>query len=213
MKNADRLRDTQEEVVFRWNAPRRRRRVTRGRQPEPRSGLKRSRYDGSEYRPYATIEKRPVAFGYGRAVSMKPPLMQTGYGRAGCPQPAAYTGVRNWAKRSCGVARALRTSIPSAGVVAAQVSPNSAYAEGICVPNRLPGFALSTKHSALPIAAIGDGTAAHVLATRRHRPRVRACRPVPGCSGSCRQIPCCEGAGRRAGKRSLGRLSQKQLSG
>ena len=70
LKNADRLRDTQEEVVFRCG------------------------YDGSEYRPYATIEKRPVAFGYGRAVSMKPPLMQTGYGRAGCPQPAAYSEVR-----------------------------------------------------------------------------------------------------------------------
>ena len=39
----------------------------------------------------------------------------------------------NGAKRSCGVARADKTKIPSAGVVAAQVSPNSAYDEGICV--------------------------------------------------------------------------------
>ena len=35
----------------------------------------------------------------------------------------------NWAKRSCGVARATRATIPSAGVVAAQVSPNFAYRE------------------------------------------------------------------------------------
>ena len=35
----------------------------------------------------------------------------------------------DWAKRSCGVARAEKTTIPSAGVVAAQVSPNFAYRE------------------------------------------------------------------------------------
>ncbi len=45
----------------------------------------------------------------------------------------------NWAKRSCGVARAeIEEEIPSAGVVAAQVSPNSAYAEGICVQKTGP---------------------------------------------------------------------------
>ena len=40
-----------------------------------------------------------------------------------CP----YDG--RWAKRSCGVARAEKTTIPSADVVAAQVSPNFACRE------------------------------------------------------------------------------------
>ena len=47
---------------------------------------------------------------------------------------ASNGGAGNWAKRSCGVARADKTAIPSAGVVAAQVSPNSACREATCVP-------------------------------------------------------------------------------
>ena len=46
---------------------------------------------------------------------------------------ASNGGAGNWAKRSCGVARADKTAIPSAGVVAAQVSPNSACREATCV--------------------------------------------------------------------------------
>ena len=42
------------------------------------------------------------------------------------PTVAGRTEGCNWAKRSCGVARAQGRTIPSAGVVAAQVSPNSA---------------------------------------------------------------------------------------
>ena len=49
------------------------------------------------------------------------------------PTVAGRTEGCNWAKRSCGVARARGITIPGAGVVAAQVSPNSAYREAICV--------------------------------------------------------------------------------
>lgn len=48
----------------------------------------------------------------------------------------------SWAKRSCGVARDQKTSLPSAGVVAAQVSPNSAFGAS----------RLRSKKSVLPVA-------------------------------------------------------------
>ena len=87
--------------------------------------ISRTRADGQNPRfAYKRSGDRFPAWG-GAAVSSKPPY------RAGQRLSARARTVRccanaSWAKRSCGVARAQGRTIPSAGVVAAQVSPNSA---------------------------------------------------------------------------------------